>query len=118
MIFNDDEKSLKIETPAGKKLTISEADAVITLEDENGNKISMDASSVSIESAADMSLKAGGDLTIQATNIMLSPSSSFSLSAGGASLNAGSGSASLSAPTVSVEGSGTTTIKGGVVMIN
>lgn len=118
MIFNDADKSLKIETPAGKKVTISEADGVMTLEDENGNKISMDASSVSVESAANMSIKAGGDLTIQATNISLSPSSSFSLSAGGASMSAGNGSASLSAPSVKVEGSGTTTIKGGIVMIN
>ena len=118
MIFNDADKSLKIETPAGKKITISEADGLMTLEDENGNKISMDSTSVSIESAANMSIKAGGDLTIRATNISLSPSGNFSLSAGGASMSAGSGSASLSAPSVKVEGSGTTTIKGGIVMIN
>jgi len=118
MIFNDSEKSLKIQTPAGKKVTISEQDSVMSLEDENGNKISMDASSVSIQSATNISLKAGADLTIEAVNITLSPSSAFSLSAGGASMNAGSGSASISAPTVSLEGSGTATIKGGVVMIN
>lgn len=118
MIFNDDEKSVKIETPAGKKVTISESDKVMTLEDENGNKISMDSSSVSITSGAKMSLKAAGDLTIEAVNITLSPSSNFSMSAGGASLKAGSGSATLSAPTVKVEGSGTATIKGGMVMIN
>lgn len=118
MIFNDDEKSLKIETPAGKKVTISESDNVMTLEDENGNKISMDSSSVSITSGAKMSLKAAGDLTIEAVNITLTPSSNFSLSAGGASLKAGSGSATLSAPNVKVEGSGMATIKGGMVMIN
>ena len=118
MIFNDDEKSVKIETPAGKKITVSEADSTIKIEDENGNSISMDASSVNIQSAADISLKATGNLTIEAVNITLSPSSSFSMSAGGASLSAGSGSASLSAPSVSIEGSGTATIKGGIVMIN
>lgn len=118
MIFNDDEKSLKIETPAGKKITLSEADAIMILEDENGNKISMDATTVSIESAASMSLKAAGDLKIEAVNITLAPSANFSMSAGGASISAGSGSAKMSAPSVSVEGSGTTTIKGGVVMIN
>jgi Rhs element Vgr protein len=118
MIFNDDEKSLKIETPAGKKVTISESDAVMTIEDENGNKISMDATSVSVQSSGNISLKATGDLTIEATNITLSPSSNFSLNAGGASMSAGSGSASISAASVSVEGSGTTSIKGGIVNIN
>lgn len=118
MIFNDADKSLKIETPAGKKVTISESDAVMKLEDENGNSISMDASGISIQSAANIDLKATGDLTVSAVNISLSPSASFAVSAGGASINAGGGSASLSAPSVSVEGSGSTTIKGGVVMIN
>lgn len=118
MIFNDADKSLKIETPAGKKVTISEADGVMSLEDENGNKFSMDSSGVSVESAANMSIKAGGDITIEAVNISLSPSSNFSLSAGSASMTAGSGSASLSAPSLTVEGTGTATIKGGMVMIN
>jgi Rhs element Vgr protein len=118
MIFNDDEKSLKIETPAGKKITISESDAVMTVEDENGNKISMDASAVSVESSANITIKATGDLTIEATNITLKPSANFSLSAGGASMSAGSGSVSVSAPSVSIEGSGTTSIKGGIVNIN
>lgn len=118
MIFNDDEKSLKIETPAGKKITISEADNIMKFEDENGNKISMEPTAVSVESAANMTLKAGGDLKIEAVNITLAPSANFSMSAGGASISAGSGSAKMSAPSVTVEGSGTTTIKGGVVMIN
>ncbi len=118
MIFNDDEKSLQIETPAGKKVTINENQNIIKIEDENGNSLSMDPSSVNIESGADISLKATGNLTIEAVNITLSPSSSFAMSAGGVSMNAGSGNASISAPTVDIEGSGTTNIKGGIVMIN
>ncbi|CAN5132665.1 hypothetical protein BH09BAC6_BH09BAC6_13540 [soil metagenome] len=118
MIFNDAEKSLKIETPAGKKVTLSEQDGVMKMEDENGNAFSMDSSAVSLKSAGNISLTATGDLTISAANVSISPSSSFAVSSGGASINAGSGSASLSAPSVKVEGSGMTTIKGGVVMIN
>lgn len=118
MIFNDSDKSLKIETPAGKKMTISESDGVMSMEDENGNKISMDSSAITIQSGADINLTATGDLNIKAVNIKLTASSSFSLSSGGATMDAGSGSAKLSAPTVDIEGSGTTTIKGGVVMIN
>ena len=118
MIFNDDEKSLVIQTPAGKKITLSDLDNIIKLEDENGNNISMDASSISIESIADITIKATGNLTIEAVNITLSPSASFALSSGGASIKAGSGSATISAPALNIEGSGTTSIKGGIVMIN
>ncbi|WP_419698350.1 type VI secretion system tip protein VgrG [Mucilaginibacter sp. NFX135] len=118
MIFNDDEKSLKIETPAGKKVTISEKEGYIQLEDENNNKVTMDSSAISLQSGADIKIKATGDLSIEATNVSIKPSSSFEMSAGGASIKADSGSAAVSAPSVKVEGSGTATIKGGVVMIN
>lgn len=118
MIFNDDEKSLKIETPAGKKITISEKEGYIQLEDENKNKVTMDSSAISLESGADIKIKATGDLSIEATNVSIKPSSSFEMTAGGASIKADSGSAAISAPSVKVEGSGTATIKGGVVMIN
>lgn len=118
MIFNDSDNSLKIETPAGKKLTISENDGVMKMEDENGNTFSMDSSAITVQSGGDINLKATGDLTIDAVNISLNPSSSFSVSAGGASISADSGSASISAPSVSVEGSASATLKGGIVMIN
>ena len=87
MIFNDKEKSLKIETPAGKKVTISEQDALIKIEDENGNKITMDSGGITIEAAATLTLKGGSSVKVEA-------------------------------PSVSVNGSGTTEIKGGMVKIN
>jgi Rhs element Vgr protein len=110
MIFNDKDKSLKIETPAGKKITVSESDGVMTLEDENKNKISMDSSAVSIESGADISIKATGDIKMEAANIKLTPSSGFTLSAGG--------EAKLSGSSVTVDSSGVATIKGSLVKIN
>lgn len=119
MIFNDDEKSYKLETPGGKKITLNDKDGVVQIEDENGNKIKMEQSSVSIESAQALKIKAGTDLTIEAVNITLSPSANFSLGAGGgAELKVGSGSAAMKAPMVKVEGSGMTEIKGGLVKIN
>lgn len=86
-IFNDKEKSIKIETPAGKKVTISEQDSIISIEDENGNKITMDSSGITIEAASTLTLKGGSSVKIEA-------------------------------PSVSVNGSGTTEIKGGLVKIN
>jgi Rhs element Vgr protein len=118
MTFNDSDKSLIITTPAGKKVTIDEQAGVISLEDENNNKISMDSSSVSIVSGKDISIKATGDVSIEGVNVNVKASSAFSLDAGGSSLDAGNGSASLKSSMVDVEGSAQTTIKGGMVMIN
>jgi Rhs element Vgr protein len=86
-IFNDEKKSLTIQSPAGKKIVIDEEAGKILIEDENGNKITMGSSEVKVDSAANLSLKAGGQLKIEA-------------------------------PSISINGSGTTEIKGGMVKIN
>ncbi len=118
MIFNDDEKSYKLETPGGKKITLSDKDGVVQIEDENGNKIKMEASGVTVESATSLTLKATADIKLEAVNIILSPSSQFSVSAGGSEIKAGGGSAEFKSASVKLEGSGITEIKGGLVKIN
>ena len=118
MIFNDDEKSYKLETPGGKKITLSDKDGVVLIEDENGNSVKMEASGVTLESASSLTLKAATDIKLEAVNIMLSPSSQFSVSAGGSEIKAGGGSAEFKSASVKVEGSGITEIKGGLVKIN
>ena len=118
MIFNDDEKSYKLETPGGKKITLSDKDGVVLIEDENGNSVKMEASGVTVESASSLTLKAATDIKLEAVNIMLSPSSQFSVSAAGSEIKAGGGSAELKSASVKVEGSGITEIKGGLVKIN
>ncbi|MFN0275878.1 MAG: type VI secretion system tip protein VgrG [Chitinophagales bacterium] len=118
MMFNDDEKSFKLETPAGKKFTISEKDGIIKLEDENGNNIKMESSGVTIESASSLKIKAATDIILEAVNISLSPSSQFSVSAAGSEIKAGPGSVEMKSATVKLEGSGIAEIKGGLVKIN
>ena len=62
--FNDSEKSIKIETPGGKKILISEQEDVIQLEDNFSNKILMDSSGITI-SAANINLKATASVKIE-----------------------------------------------------
>jgi Rhs element Vgr protein len=118
MIFNDDEKSYKLETPGGKKITLNDNDGVVQIEDENGNKIKMESSGVTIESASSLKLKAATDIKLEAVNIMLSPSSQFSVSASGSKIKAGGGTAEMKSAKVKIEGSGMAEIKGGIVKIN
>jgi len=118
MIFNDDEKSFKLETPGGNKITLSDQDQVIKIADQNGNKIIMESAGITIESASDLKLKATGDITLEGINITLTPSSNFIVSAGGAEIKAGSGSMAIKGPLVKIEGAGITEIIGGLVKIN
>lgn len=103
LIFNDDVKSVVLETPAGKKITIDEGAGVIQIEDENSNKITLDSGGMVLESASDISVKATGDLTLEGANVTIKASAQFK-----AEGSAGS----------EVSSGATTTIKGSMVQIN
>ncbi|GAB1402888.1 VgrG-related protein [Lentimicrobium sp.] len=109
-IFDDDNKVILIETPAGNKITISEENSGIVMEDQNGNKITMDNTGIAIESIKDLTLKAAQDIKIEGINATFSASGSFTAK--------GSGSVEVKGASISINGSATTEIKGGMVMIN
>jgi len=103
MIFDDDNKSLKIETPGGNKFELNDNSLSVKLEDMTGNKIEMKPDGIKIQSAAKLELLAGTQLVIGGA--------SFSVSADGNVEITGNGSAKLSS-------SGTTIIQGSLVQIN
>lgn len=103
LIFNDEKKSITIETPGGKKVTIDEDAGAIVIEDENSNKITMDSDGVAIESGKDFSIKATGDCNIEAMNINVKANAQFKAE--------GSAGAEVSTSAVAV-------LKGSLVQIN
>lgn len=103
LIFNDEKKSITIETPGGKKVTIDENAGAIVIEDENSNKITMDSDGVAMESGKDFSIKATGDCNIEAMNINVKANAQFKAE--------GSAGAEVSTSAVAV-------LKGSLVQIN
>lgn len=103
LIFNDDKKSITIETPGGKKVTIDEDAGVIKIEDDNRNIITMDDSGIALESGSDFSIKATGDCNIEAVNINLKADAQFKAE--------GSAGAEVSTNAIAV-------LKGSLVQIN
>jgi len=79
-IFNDDKKSVILETPVGKKITVDEDAGVIKLEDENSNSITMNPDGIKMESGKDIILKATGDVKIDGVNITITASAQFKAS--------------------------------------
>ncbi|MFH1373534.1 MAG: type VI secretion system tip protein VgrG [bacterium] len=63
--FNDDKKIFQVETPAGNKMTFSEEDRAITLQDQNGNKIEMTSDGILIESSKAVTLKAATEVELE-----------------------------------------------------
>jgi Rhs element Vgr protein len=103
LIFNDDKKSVLIETPGDRVFEMNDNANSITLKDGNGNTIVMDQSGVAIESAKDISIKAGASISLSASEIKLKADAAMSVE--------GSGSTSVSS-------SGVMEIKGSLVKIN
>lgn len=103
LVFDDDKKSIRIETPAGKKITLDEDAGTIVLEDDNSNTVSMDSSGISIESGGDVKIKATGDVSLEGTNINIKANAQFKAE----------GSAG-----VEMSSSATATLKGSLVQIN
>ncbi len=103
MIFNDDKKSITIETPGGNKMIITEEDKKVHLEDQNGNILTMNEHGISIESIKDIKIKASGDVKIEGTNLNIKGSSQVKVE-GGSGTEISSG--------------GTTNVKGSMVNIN
>ena len=102
-IFNDEKKSVVLETPAGKKITIDEDAGVIKLEDENSNKIAMNSNGITMESGKDIILKATGDVKVEGINVSLKASAQFK--------GEGSAGAEISTSAVAI-------LKGSMVQIN
>lgn len=103
LVFNDEKKSVVLETPAGKKISVDEDSGIVQLEDENGNKFTMDADGFTIESCKDVIIKATGDVKVEGVNIELKAGAQFKAEgSAGAELKSGA----------------STTISGSIVQIN
>ena len=65
LYFDDKNKVLQLETPAGNKITLSEQDKALKLQDQNGNKIEMTSDGIKIESVKALQLKGGTEMKME-----------------------------------------------------
>lgn len=66
LLFDDKDKVITIETPAGNKITMSEKDKSIVLTDQNKNAIKMESGGITLDSAKDINITAKGKINIKA----------------------------------------------------
>lgn len=108
--FNDNTKTITIDTPAGNSFTIDEGSMKIVIKDQNSNKITMDPAGIKMESPKNIEIKAGVNLTLAAA---------ASLSIGGASLSVkADGNVSIEGAVAKLASQGITEITGSLVKIN
>jgi Rhs element Vgr protein len=102
--FDDKNKVMQLETPAGNKITLSEQDKALKLQDQNGNKIEMTADGIKIESVKALQLKG-------ATEVKMESGAAFSAKGGTELKLEGASSAEISS-------TATTKVKGSMVQLN
>lgn len=82
-VFNDEKKSITLETSNGKKITVSEDADSIEIADEHDNRITMSRDGIVIESSRDLMLKAAANLKIEGMNIEEKANASLKMEAQG-----------------------------------
>lgn len=103
ILFDDEKKSITVITSNENIICLNDDEGSIKLEDENGNMIEMNSDGITIDSAADVIIKASGDVTIEGTNLTNTANSQFKAE--------GSSGAEVSS-------SGQAVLKGAIVEIN
>jgi len=110
MTFDDEKMIIHLETPGGNRLSLTEDKKGILLEDQNGNKITLDDSGITIESFKDLVLKATKDIKAEGVNIELKAQAGFKAE--------GTATAEVSGANTTLKGSAMAAISGGMVQIN
>jgi Rhs element Vgr protein len=64
--FDDEKKTMMLETPGGNKVVLSDEDKGITLTDQNKNIVTLNDKGISLKSPKDIVLEATGKLTLKA----------------------------------------------------
>lgn len=103
MLFDDEKKSMLIETPGNRMIEMDDDAGTISIKDSNGNKIIMDSNGITIEAAKDLVLKAGKSISLSAPEVSMKADATMSVEGNGST---------------SVKSSGVTEIKGAIVKIN
>lgn len=108
--FDDNTKTITIDTPAGNSITIDEAGMQIEIKDQNSNKITMNSSGITLDSPKNVEIKAGVNLTMSAA-------ASLSISAASLSVKADA-DVSIKGAVAKLSSQGITEITGSIVKIN
>lgn len=108
--FNDNTKTITIDTPAGNSIKMDEAGKTIEIKDQNSNQIKMETTGIKLSSPKNIDIEAGVNLTVKA---------GASLSIGGTTLGIkADGSVAIDGASAGISASGIAEIKGSLVKIN
>jgi uncharacterized protein involved in type VI secretion and phage assembly len=108
--FNDEKKTITIDTPAGNKIVLDEDQKSILIEDQNGNMAKLSQSGIEMKSPKDIKIEATGKIDIKATQALKIDGMSVAIAAQTSFESKGA--------TAKLEATGIAEVKGSLVKIN
>jgi Rhs element Vgr protein len=79
LTFDDDRKSIVVETPSGNTLTLSDDEKTASLVDQHGNSVILDDGGITLKSAKDVTIEAGGKLELKGAGVSVSSQAALEL---------------------------------------
>lgn len=117
--FDEEKKVITVSTPGKNTLEISDDGKHIKLTDQHKNEITMDSGGITLTSSKDITLKAKGNITMDATmKLSGTAKQDASLEGLNVKVQAKIGASVKGNATAELSASGQTTVKGAMVMIN
>ena len=117
--FDDEKKTITIETPGGNIAVLSDDDKSILLQDQNQNKVELSSDGIVMDSMKDIKITSKSKITIDGTSgVEISSKADAKVSGLNIDLNANAGIKAKGNATAELSSSGQTTVKGTMVMIN
>ncbi|MBC7605040.1 MAG: type VI secretion system tip protein VgrG, partial [Ramlibacter sp.] len=117
--FDEEKKIITMTTPGTNKMILSDDGKSIQLLDQNGNKVELTPSGISLTSPKDINITATGAINIKATqNVSISSSMDVKTEGLNIASTAQVGFTAKGTATAELSATGQTTVKGALVMIN
>lgn len=120
ILFNEEDKSIEISTPANNKILLDDKNGEILLEDKNKNKILMSKAGIELKSAKDIKITAGsaGKVIVQGMAIEMKATQGFKAQGLKIELKASTMFQAEGSASAMLKSGGQTAVKGSIVMIN
>jgi hypothetical protein len=117
--FDEDKKILTIRTPANNQVVLSDEGKSILVQDQNNNKVELNAEGIVFDSPKDIKISAKGTITLDAVGA-ISITSKADVKSSGLNVNCDAqvGFTAKGTATAELSASGQTVVKGAMVMIN
>ena len=69
VVFNDEDRSIRLETPNTNRIILVDEDGAIYIVDEHNNQFTLNADGIQLSSDQDIAITAKGDVTLKGANI-------------------------------------------------